>query len=186
MARCNYLASDRPDIQFATRVCSSGMANPKPEDWARLKRLGRYIAGVPQITYLFEWQRMPKAVTARAGKAWPEDEKTEIRAQSDSDWAGNHVTRRSVNGGAIFLGWHLLRSWSKEQPLIALSSGEAELYAANFGAQQALGLRSLAQDMEIDVKIGLELDASAAIGILERQGLGKVRRVQTNDLWLQE
>ena len=65
-----------------------------------------------------------------------------IRAQSNSDWAANRVTRRSVNGGALYFGIHLLRSWSKEQGLIALSSEEAELYAANFAAQQALGLKA--------------------------------------------
>ena len=43
IARLNYLASDRPDLQFAVRVCSSGMAKPHWKDLQRLKRIVRYI-----------------------------------------------------------------------------------------------------------------------------------------------
>ena len=67
-----------------------------------------------------------------------------------------------------------------------MSSAEAELYAANYGAQQAMGLRSLATDFGISVKINLEVDASAAIGIMQRRGLGKLRHICANDLWMQE
>ena len=32
VARCNYLAADRPDIQFATKEVAGGMANPTQGD----------------------------------------------------------------------------------------------------------------------------------------------------------
>ena len=111
---------------------------------------------------------------------------TKVRAQTDSDWATDRVTRRSVSGGSLYLGWHLVKSWSKEQGLTAMSSAEAELYAAILGGQQVLGLKSLLQDLGLRAEINLEVDASAAIGIINRQGLGRTRHVDVRYLWLQE
>ena len=47
-------------------------------------------------------------------------------------------------------------------------------------------MRSLCADLGSDVGIRLELDATAAKGILDRQGLAKVRHIDVNCLWLQE
>ena len=44
-ARANYLAMDRPDIQYSTKEVCRGMASPTKQDWHRLKRLGRYMVG---------------------------------------------------------------------------------------------------------------------------------------------
>ena len=92
-ARCSYLAADRPDIQFATRRICAAMSAPKQRDWTRLKRLGTYLLGKPIIKCHFEWQEMPSA----------------IYIQCDSDWAADRATRKSVSGGAIYLGRHLIK-----------------------------------------------------------------------------
>ena len=191
VARCNYLAGDRPDIQFATRVCASGMSDPQPIHWRKLKRLARYLLGTQNSVCRFPWQRSPRSIVVQAGrvKRYQETEESgegQITAQTDADWAANRISRKSVNGGVLLHGGHLLRSWSKEQGFIALSSGESELYAANYGAQQAMGLQSIMTDFGVKASIRLEMDASAAIGIVQRQGLGRTRHISANDLWLQE
>eukprot|EP00973_Karenia_brevis_P084895 11780384-Karenia_brevis.AAC.1 len=38
-ARANYLAADRPDIQFAVKQIAKSMSAPKVKDEAKLKRL---------------------------------------------------------------------------------------------------------------------------------------------------
>ena len=48
VARLNYLAMDRPDIQYATKEAAKRMANPRKPDWLLLKRIGRYLAGAPR------------------------------------------------------------------------------------------------------------------------------------------
>ncbi len=55
---------------------------------------------------------------------------------TDSDWAGDKRSRTSTSGGVIKLGCHVLKSWSSTLHCIALSSGEAELYALVKGATQ--------------------------------------------------
>ena len=54
------------------------------------------------------------------------------------------------------------------------------------GVAQALGLQSLARDMDWSLDIRVHSDATAAIGIAKRRGLGKVRHLHTSDLWVQE
>ena len=50
----------------------------------------------------------------------------------------------------------------------------------------ALGLQSLAADLGIRLNIKLFTDATAAIGICRRRGLGKVRHLHVSDLWIQD
>ena len=45
---------------------------------------------------------------------------------------------------------------------------------------------SLADDFGIELEIRLHVDASAALGILQRQGVGRVRHLDVGVLWLQE
>ena len=44
-ARINYVALDRPDLSFASRVVSSHMSNPKEGDEIVVKRIIRYLKG---------------------------------------------------------------------------------------------------------------------------------------------
>ena len=130
---------------------------------------------------------MLKKVNARAAQMFRwQDEVKAIRVQSDSDWVGDVITRKSTSGGTIRLGAHLVKSWAKDQDCVATSSGEAELYAATKAAAEALRLQSALKDLGIDVKIGLEIDAKATLGIVSRQGLGKLKHVEVHDVWLQE
>ena len=92
--------------------------------------------------------------------------------QSDSDWAGDKGTRKSVSAGNIRYRQHLLRSWSQDQTVIAMSCGEAELYVACMAAQQAMGTENMARELGVHLDATeLQVDANAAIGIIGRQGL---------------
>ena len=79
-----------------------------------------------------------------------------------------------------------VNSYSKTQSTIAQSSAESELIGAVRAATEALGLISLASDLGIVLKARLHVDASAAIGILDRKGVGRVRHLDVGMLWMQE
>ena len=145
------------------------MAKPCQGDWAALKRIGRYLKGAPRLVQHFRWQKMPEAVAVF----------------TDSDWAGCRATCRSTSGGITRFGAHTLKSWSSTQATVALSSAEAELYALTKGAAQALGFITLMADMGVKVRATVHTDASAAIGIARRAGLGKLRHLNVRYLWLQ-
>ena len=83
-------------------------------------------------------------------------------------------------------GNHLLKSWSLTQRVISLSSGEAEYYAIVKGASVGLGLKAMLSELNVDTDLTLKTDASAAVGISMRRGLGKVRHIDVTQLWVQE
>ena len=86
-------------------------------------------------------------------------------------------------------GVHLIKSWSRTQDLITLSSAEAELVAMAKLAMETLGVRSMCGEWELskDSQLSdLYADASAALSIAKRQGAGKMRHINVKGLWLQE
>ena len=170
VARANFVASDRPDVQFAVKELAKDMANPKQSSWVALSRLGKYLKKRPRCTINYKYQ--PASST--------------IHISTDADWAGDKVNRKSTSGGVIQLGSHLIKSWSSTQNVIALSSGESEFYAIVKGASQGLGVRSLLRDLGVDVHLKLLTDASTGRAIASRRGLGKVRHIEVSHLWIQE
>ena len=84
------------------------------------------------------------------------------------------------------LGQPLSEDVSSTQATIALSSAEAELYALTKGAAEGLGMMSLLSDFGVTVNVTIHTDASAAIGIVRRAGLGKLRHLNVRDLWVQD
>ena len=84
------------------------------------------------------------------------------------------------------LGSHMIKSWSSIQSVIAFSSGEAEYYSMVKGGSVGLGVQAMLREIGIDLGIVLKCDASAAVGIVMRRGLGKVRHIDLSQLWLQE
>ena len=83
-------------------------------------------------------------------------------------------------------GTHLIKSYSKTQANIALSSGEAEFYSMVHATSEALGLKAMTEDYHSKIDPWLYVDASAAIGVAQRTGLGKIRHLDTGSLWLQQ
>ena len=84
------------------------------------------------------------------------------------------------------MGADQLKAWSRTQTLIALSSGESELAAVTKAAAESMGIQSVLTDFGVKVKIEIHSDATGAIGICKRQGLGRVHHLATADLWVQQ
>ena len=85
-------------------------------------------------------------------------------------------------------GTHMWKSWATNQAVTALSSGEAEYYALVKAGSVSLGVQTLMRElgMTLEGPIELNSDASAAIGISNRIGSGKIRHIEVTQLWLQE
>jgi len=169
-ARANYLSQDRSDIEFAVKEISRRMAKPRAKDLQALKRLPRYLAGRPRVVCAYRAQRLPKTI-----EGW-----------CDSDWAGFPETRKPTSGGIVIWGQHPLKAWSITQGVVALSSGEAQYFAMVKAGSQCLGIKAMLSDFGLRSRIKLITDASVAQGIAARRGLGQVKHIEVNQLWLQD
>ena len=68
---------------------------------------------------------------------------------------------------------------------IALSSAEAEYYAIVEAATRALGIKNLAEDIDMHMKVVLHTDSSSAKSMSSRRGVGRMRHIEAKWLWLQ-
>ena len=168
-ARGNYISQDRVDAHFACKEVCRWMSKPTTRSWTALKRLVRYLSGAPRLVYRF-----------------PAQEVRSVDVYTDTDWAGCPRTRKSTSGGVVMFGSHAVKHWSSTQPGVSLSSGEAEYHGVVRGAAQGLGFQALLRDLGLEVPLRVWTDSSAAIGICSRQGLGKLRHLDTHTLWVQQ
>ena len=146
------------------------MAEPSKADMVALKQLGRYLKGKPRLVSVFKYGGKPGGLVV----------------EGDSDHAGCIKTRKSTSGGVIRWGDHVLKWWSKTQPTIALSSGEAELAAMVKATSEGMGMVAIMAEFGIKADLMIKSDAIAAIGIVRRQGLGRIRHLAVADLWIQQ
>ena len=82
-------------------------------------------------------------------------------------------------------GGHLIKSYAKTQVVLALSSGEAELYSLVRASCEGLGMMAMARDLGHEKTGSVYTDASAALGIVGRAGLGRLRHIDVQHLWVQ-
>ncbi|KAJ9525751.1 hypothetical protein QJQ45_003431 [Haematococcus lacustris] len=138
----------RPDIAFAVGALARHMSAPTKQHWAAACSVLCYLKGSADQGLLF------------GGVSG-------LQGFSDADYAGDKDTARSttgyiftLNGGAI--------SWSSRlQPTVAMSTAEAEYMAASSAAKEALWLRKLMRDLQLDAScVHLGCDNQAAIQLL--------------------
>ena len=84
------------------------------------------------------------------------------------------------------LGQHLIKSWSTTQVPISLSSGEAEFYGVVKASSVALGYQAMMEDLGLRMAVRVWTDSTATMGICGRRGLGKLRHIDTQCLWIQQ
>ena len=83
-------------------------------------------------------------------------------------------------------GRHLVKHWCRAQHTIALSSGEAELYAACAGGASGLGLLNVVHGLGLtNMRMVLYLDAEATKGAISRKGVGRMKHIEVKYLWIQ-
>ena len=170
-ATLNYMNSDRSDVQYAAKEVCKMMAMPTQGSWKRLKKAGRYLTGVEEVTWVM--------------RSWRHDDKVNVDVHVDSDWAKG-PERKSTSGGMMMINGTVLKHWSRTQATRALNTTEAEYYAVVTGAAEGLGMQSMMADLGVTTHVRVWTDSNAAKAIASRRGLGKTRHVELRYLWLQD
>ena len=159
--RCAYLAQDRVDSSEVIKCLARAMSKPKAGHSTQLKRVARYLKGVPRKALQYPSQEPSSA---------------HLEVHVDSGWAGDTGTRRSTFGVIVVRGLHLLRHSSTVQSVIGLSSAESEYYALTKGGCSGLGLQSLFAYWNLQLQLLLHTDSSSEKAVASRRGAGKSTR----------
>eukprot|EP00253_Pinus_taeda_P024114 PITA_24114 len=125
-----YLTSTRLDIMHAISLISRFMERPKEAHWQAAKRILRYVNG-----------------TKRFGILYTTSECSYLIGYTDSDWAGSVEDRKSTSGYVFHMGSGAISWASRKQPIVALSTVEAEYVAATVAACQEIWMRRMLRSL---------------------------------------
>lgn len=140
----------RPDIAQAVGALSKFMRSPTSVHWQAAKGVVRYLAGTKDYGVVF------------SGSG------TTTIGYTDADYAGDIDTRRSTTGYAFIMNGGAISWQSKRQPTVAVSTTEAEYMAAAHAIKEALWLRQLLSDLNLDAStIVIKADNQSAIKIIK-------------------
>ena len=139
----------RPDISFAVGALARQMAQPAAVHWQAAKGVLRYLAGTVDCGLTFGGGSL------------------ELTGYCDADYAADTDTRKSTTGYVFILNNGAVSWQSKRQPTVAASTTEAEYMAAASGIREALWLRKLIIDLDMDSgPINIYADNQGAIKLL--------------------
>ncbi|BAU02899.1 hypothetical protein VIGAN_11249500 [Vigna angularis var. angularis] len=129
-------------------ITSRFMEEPRYSHWKALKRILRYVKG-----------------TMSFGLLYTNSDHYRLSGYSDSDWCGDIDDRKSTTGYVFFMGDTAFTWLSKKQPIVTLSTCEAEYVAASWSVRHAIWLRNLLQSLEImqEEKVLIRVDNRSAI-----------------------
>ncbi|TYK18362.1 Retrovirus-related Pol polyprotein from transposon TNT 1-94 [Cucumis melo var. makuwa] len=127
-----YLTCTRPDILFSVGLVSRFMESPTTTHLKVAKRILRYLRG-----------------TLDYGLFYSSSKEFKLEGYCDSDWAGDTNDRKSTSGYVFFIGNTAFTWSSKKQPIVTLSTCEAEYVAAASCVCHAVWLRNLLKTVGI-------------------------------------
>jgi len=125
-----YLTTTRPDMMFSVSLISRFMSRPTELHLQAAKRILRYLQG-----------------TTNFGILYKRDGMDELRAFTDSDYAGDVEDRKSTSGYVFLMSSGAVSWLSKKQPIVTLSTTEAEFVAAAGCASQAVWMRRVFENL---------------------------------------
>ena len=113
----------KPDIAFAVSVVSRFLSCSNKTHWGAIKWIMRYLRGSSTCGLLYG--------NSRSGVS-------EIVGYVDSDFAGDLDKRKSILGYMFMLNMCIVSWKATLQPIVALSSTEAEFIAATEAVKEAM------------------------------------------------
>ena len=153
-------------------ILSRFLEKPTEEHWNAAMRVLRYLNGTRD--YGLEFHR---------------NEDFELLCYSDSDWAGDPSTGRSVGEYAIYLGKNLINWKSKRQKSTQTSTTTAEIEALYHGVIEGVWTKVLLEELKWKNKKHIQWlqDNQSVIKILKSEkNMEKTRHILVKICYLRE
>ena len=183
-----WMAQVRHDVKLFLSLIGSQQATPNNGTEAALRALLRFLFNDVGTCLRLPTPHYEDLMTSSARH-------TILHSFSDASFAPYRFNqRRGITGGVVFCEGGLVRTVARQQQAVSLSSCEAELYAIQTIAQEAVAFSKFCQRVyvglqELDVrevpKLLLESDSASALQLLSGQDMPKrSRHVEIRVEWL--
>lgn len=142
----------RPDLAYSVGFFSRSLENPTLEDVGRVKRVFRYIKGTKDTGIVYR----------------SNSQKGIFDCYSDADFGGCTKTGRSTSGVVIIYGGGPISWLSQRQTMVATSTTEAEIVAANEASKEIIWITRLFKGIVNITKVPvLKVDNTAAVRLAQ-------------------
>lgn len=151
-----YLTCTRPDILYGVGLVSRYMESPTTTHFKAVKRILRYVKG-----------------TIDFGLLYPSSNEFKLVGYSDSDCGGDVDDRKSTTGFVFYLGSSAFTWSSKKQPIVTLSTCEAEYVTATSSVCHAIWLRKLLKELHMPLEDATKIfvDNKSTIALAKKSGI---------------
>ncbi|KAG5872508.1 hypothetical protein JTB14_010483 [Gonioctena quinquepunctata] len=146
------LETGKENLAYSIGFLSRSLENPTAEDVAKVKRVFRYIAGTLDLGIIYR----------------PNFKRGTLECYSDADFGGCTKTGRSTLGVVMIHAGGAISWLSQRQAMVATSTTEAEIVAANEATKEIIWLSRLFEGI-IGLKHVpiLQVDNSAAVRLAQ-------------------
>ena len=157
----------RPDLCNAVRELSKNMDRATPASFKEMLRIFKYLLQTKDYGL-----RIAPTIDSNTPIKW------NLRVFSDSDWAADKTTRKSVTGFVILLNGTPILWRSQSQRSVALSSTEAEYYAMAEATKEIKFILQVLESLSIKTErpIIVNIDNVGAIFVAENASATKHTR----------
>src|SRR4051794_13012867 len=168
-----YLAvTTRPDIAYAAGVLARFNSNPGVAHWKAVKHLLRYLKGTMDLKLVY--QPDPSG----CGELFT--------SFSDADHGGCKDSGKSTSGYVIKVGTGAVSWHSKLQPIVTLSTTEAEYVAAVDIGKEMMWMRNILGEFGYQIKSAstLNMDSQSAISVAKNpEHHGRMKHLDLRFYW---
>lgn len=150
----------RPDIAYATGVCSRFVSSPSLRHGNEATRILKYLNGTSNF-----------GLSAKFTHG-----KIQVSAYTDADWGGDKSDCKSTSGCIIFINQTPVVWRSSKQNCTATSTVESELIAASVACKEAIWVKRLVEELIPNLNLGpivMNMDNMGSVAISEKQMLSK-------------
>ena len=159
----------RPDIAHAVSIASR-TDKPTMAHWQLIKRILRYLAGTKGYGIVYKRVKLP-----------------ELIAYSDADYANDPETRRSVSGYCILFGNSPIAWRCQRQPIVSLSTTEAEYISGCELVKDLLPIREMCLELKQieETPTKLYVDNQSTVNIAKDiVGHQRTKHIDVRHRWL--
>jgi len=171
-----YLATaTRPDISYTVGVLARYNSKPGMSHWKATRHLLRYLKGTMNHSLTFG----------------PSTDHSELfKTYSDADHGGDKSTGKSTGAYVVKMGTGAISWRSKLQPMVTLSTTEAEYISAVAAGQEIVWLRNLFSELGYQVQgtsSTLFVDNMSAISVAKNpEHHGRIKHLDLRFYWLRD